>query len=283
MFHGYTQSELDAQYDLIKGIPGFEEVVRRRQAASQRVSAALGHTADIAYGPRARMRLDVFPGERSNSPVNLFIHGGYWQMGQREDFHFLAEPFVNAGVTFVNVEYDLCPQVSVGEIVDQIRLAVCWAFDHIHEYGADPERIHVSGHSAGGHLTAMMLITDWRQQGPYPRNLVKSGCAISGLYELEALRRCFLNEALGMNEEQARRLSPLHHIPPETPPLIAAVGDGETEEFLWHNREFAKAWREKGHAVQELSLPGLNHFSILEDFGQAESALTQAFLQTIGK
>ena len=140
----------------------------------------------------------------------------------------------------------------------------------------DPERIVVSGHSAGGHLTAVMLGTDWSAEAGLPAQPIRGGCAISGLFELEPIRLSYLNEAIGMDATAAERHSPLLHLPEQAPPLSVVVGGAETEEFLRHSAAYATAWRSRGLAGEHLVLPGLNHFSILDEFTRPHSPMLRS-------
>jgi arylformamidase len=133
-----------------------------------------------------------------------FIHGGYWQALDKSDFSYLAPTFVDAGIAFASLNYDLAPQVSVEEIVRQVRAAIVWLSGHAGDYGADPERIYVAGHSAGGHLTAMALATAWTDWPDAPSRPVKGGCSVSGVYELEPLWRCYQQEVLKLDAGMVR-------------------------------------------------------------------------------
>ncbi|HLJ19386.1 MAG TPA: alpha/beta hydrolase, partial [Stellaceae bacterium] len=166
------------------------------------------------------------------------------------------------------------------EIVRQNRAAVAWLHRNARDYGIDAARIHVAGHSAGGHLTAMMLATDWAPLG-LDRNPVRGACAISGLYDLEPIRLCYLNDVLSLEAAEAARNSPLHHLPKQSPPLILSVGTGETDEFLRQQAEFATAWRAAGLPLEMADQPGDHHFSVIDRLGQPNSPLHRAVMRQI--
>jgi arylformamidase len=231
---------------------------------------------DISYDSE---RLDLFPAERAAAPCLLFIHGGYWQALDKSDFSFLAPAFQDAGVALAVVNYTLAPKAGMDEIVRQNRAAMAWLYRNARAYGVDPERIHVAGHSAGGHLTAMVLATNWAAFG-LDRNPVRGACAISGLYDLEPIRLCYLNDVLGLDAAAAERNSPLHHLPRQSPPLILSVGTGETDEFRRQQESFAAAWRAAGLPLEIADQPGDNHFDVVGRLGQ-QSALHQAVMRQI--
>ena len=292
MYRQYDQAALDAQYNLRERHPDHETYFRRWEEEGERVRRELECTLDVRFDPAPGATLDVFPARNAGAPLLLFIHGGYWQWRDKRDFSFLAEGPVNAGFSVVVNNYDLAPTVTLDEIVRQNRAALAWIYKNAEICNGDRSRIIVSGHSAGGHLTAVLAATDWSAWGKelgeeLPADPIKGACAISGLYDLEPLRLCYLNEALRLDEAEAYRNSPLHHLPDRGPPLVVAVGGDETEEFLRHSAEFAAAWvggspdgpaGRSGLEGEHLVLPGLNHFSILDDLGRPEGALLQTMV-----
>jgi arylformamidase len=282
----YDQSQLDAQYNMRARHPDFQAHFDLWERESGRVAARLRCEPDRAYGDSEGQALDVFPARAPGAPVQVFIHGGYWQSLDKGSFRFLAEPLVQAGAAVVLINYDLAPKVGMDEIVRQVRRAIVWSYRNAASFNGDPQRLYVSGHSAGGHLTAMAVATDWRElagrPGDLPTDLIKGGCSLSGLFDLEPVRRCYLNAVLGLDAETARRNSPLHLLHGHAAPLIAAVGLEESDEFLRNNRALAAAWRARGRSCQELALPGLNHFTMVEELGQPDSPLTRALLEQMG-
>ncbi|HKI98821.1 MAG TPA: alpha/beta hydrolase [bacterium] len=282
VYKQYDQMQLDAQYKLRTRHPDFQTFFDAYERDSERVRGALEHRADVPYGDSPLQRLDVFPARRPGSPVQVFIHGGYWQGMDKRFFGYPAEPLVAAGAAFVSVNYDLAPAVSVDQIVAQCRAAVAWCHANAASFNGDPERLYVSGHSAGGHLTLMLVLGDWAPEQGEPQRIIRGACAISGVFDLEPIRLCYLNEALGLDGEAARRNSPLFHLGRHGPPLVAAVGHEETEEFRRQNGMLATAWRARGLDCEELTLPGRHHFDIVQELGRAESPLTRAMLAQMG-
>jgi arylformamidase len=276
LYRNYDRAGLDAQYFLRGRVPEHPEYFRRWAEDSAAVRRARPCRLDISYDSE---RLDLFPAERAAAPCLLFIHGGYWQALDKSDFSFLAPAFQDAGVALAVVNYTLAPKAGMDEIVRQNRAAVAWLYRNARAYGVDPERIHVAGHSAGGHLTAMVLATNWAAFG-LDRNPVRGASAISGLYDLEPIRLCYLNDVLGLDAAAAERNSPLHHLPRQSPPLILSVGTGETDEFRRQQESFAAAWRAAGLPLEIADQPGDNHFDVVGRLGR-QSLLHQAVMRQI--
>ena len=283
VYRGYDQQRLDAQYNNRARVPEHVEIHTGWEAEGEAVLAEFDTRLDVAYGPSAEETLDVYlPENAKGAPIHIFIHGGYWFSRHKDDFRFLARGLVPAGAVLVIVNYALVPQVNLDELVRQCRAAVAWTHGNAATFGGDGERIFVSGHSAGGHLTAMMLATDWPAFGAgLPPDLVKGGCAISGIYDLEPIALTFMQETLGFTPEQVARNSPLSLPPATEAPLIVAVGGDESEEFLRQSEELTAAWGEPAQC-DLMVLSGVNHFTILGGFADPENALTRAALKQMG-
>jgi arylformamidase len=209
----------------------------------------------------------------------VFLHGGYWRALDKSDHSFVAPSLTEQGVTVVVPNYALCPAVTIPEIVMQMVKALAWVWRHIDTWGGDVSRIHVAWHSAGGHLAAMMLACDWRAYAPdLPPDLVKSALSVSGLYELDSLRRSpMLQEALRLDEQQVLMASPAWLPAPKRGVLHSVVGGLESEAFLAHNQLIQNAWgRERVPTAQVL--PGLHHFSMMKAFATPGHALNQQVL-----
>ncbi len=200
------------------------------------------------------------------APTLAYIHGGYWQMNDKEPYAFLGEGLRVAGFNLVLIEYTLAPAARMDQIVDEVRRAVVWVIDHAPELGGDPARVYVSGHSAGGHLTAMAM-TESRLAG---------AVAISGIYDLEPIRLNYLNEKLGLDPAEAERNSPMRHLPRRAAPLVVTVGLGELPELVRQSQEYAAAWQGRGLRGRYLPVPTHDHFSILEELAQPNGTILEA-------
>jgi arylformamidase len=277
-----TQEELDAQYNLTAMLP---EAAARYEAfcwrESEGVRASLDHRLDVPFGPTLAEHVDVYPAGE-NAPVLVYVHGGFWCLRTSKEFGFVARGPVSRGVATVVTNYDLCPRVTIDEIVRQTRAAVAWAHKNAASFGGDPARIHVAGHSAGGHLVAMLLATDWEGEYGLPGDVIKGATAISGLYNLAPFPYTFLQPKLQLGYDQVLRNSPILHIPESAPPLLVAYGDIETDEFKRQSEEHLDAWRTKGLDGEILILQGKNHYEVIDGFLETESPLCSAILGQMG-
>lgn len=286
VYRDYDADALYAQYNNRAMLPAAElDAIKGDQAAR---SSAWRETAprkhlDVAYGPHPRERLDVFLPERDGAPLFAFIHGGYWQWNDKEGFEFLAEPLNAAGAAFANIEYALCPTVTLSELTDQIRRALAHLWREAATYGYDRDRIVVSGHSAGGHLTAMMQATVWAGfESGLPADLVSAGLPISGIYDIEPIRLTPLNDAVRLEPEDVTPLSPMFLRPRTGGSTVIAWGGGESEEFGRQAGDLAKAWARHGQETGLLDIPGRNHFTALSALAETDSDLHKAALKLLG-
>ena len=274
-----TTDDLDAEYNLSARVPESADIAGRWAQESAHARKSLDCALGVRFGPTVEEYIDIFPAKgNDNAPVHMFIHGGYWRRFCARDFSFIAPKLVEAGITVVISNYALCPKVSVGEIVRQSRAAIACLHDHIADYGGDPNRITVSGHSAGGHLTAMMMATDWTRDYGRPADLVKGACPISGVFDLEPIPYTYLQPYVQVTWGDVRRLSPIHLIPDDAPQITVAVGGAETDEFVRQSRTFHEAWCARGLNADFLEIEGRNHFDILDGFTDPDSALFHTVL-----
>lgn len=255
----------DAQYNNRARVPNHAEVLARWAQASVPARDGLIHRLDVPYGAAAAERLDLFPARSPGSPVLVFIHGGYWRALDKADHSFVAPAFVEAGAAVVVPNYALCPAVTIEQIALQTAQALAWVWRNAAEFGGDPSRIAVVGHSAGGHLAAMMLSCRWKDLGDdLPQRLVSGAMALSGVFDLEPVRLTpFLKNDLQLTPASVRRLSPAF-FPRPRGPLFALAGGDESEEFIRQTHLIRDQWGPSTVPVCE-ALPGLNHFTVLHD------------------
>lgn len=265
VYRNFNRSQLDAAYDNRAAVPRHLEYRKDRDERSHTLYARTRCDRDLRYGPGDRQRLDFFHCGKPNRPTLAFIHGGYWQWNDKEPHAFIAEGLLAREINVSLVEYTLAPRATMSEIVAEIQSGTRWLLPRLStEFGAS-DKLIVSGHSAGGHLTAIALEVPG----------VHAGIAISGLFDLEPIRLCYLNEAVRMSPDAARLNSPMHRTP-GAPPCIVTVGGAELPELVRQSVEYAAYLRGKGRDGRELMLPGEDHFTILEQLARADGALTRA-------
>ena len=279
------KATLDANYNLRAAVPEHPAWFERYAATSAAFRARWPGRLDLPYGDSPRQVIDLFlpPSQQtSRPPLLVFIHGGYWQAFGPKDFSFVAERFVAAGAAVAMVGYDLAPAVAMDAIVSQVRHAIAWLYRNAGAHGFDPGRICLSGHSAGGHLAAMALATDWQAAFGLPQDLVKGVCAISGVFDLEPIRLCYLNEVLRLDAEQARRNSPVLLPPRARCPVIVTVGERETEAFHRQSGAYAAALRRADLDCALVVQPGLDHFAIIMAMTDATNPAVHAICAQLG-
>ena len=278
----------DRMYNNRALVPDFADHFAHWKNASSQARDALKPQVDVRYGDGPNETLDIFPAARADAPVVIFIHGGYWRSLDKSDHSFVAPALRDMGACVVVVNYALCPgtteqPVTVPDIALQMAKATAWVWRHIAAHGGDRRNISVIGHSAGGHLAAMLLACDWKKLGrDLPAGLVRKAMSISGLFDLEPVRKTlFVQGDLKLTPAHVRMASPAKWQRPGKGVLFTVVGGDESPEFLRHNRLIHQAWGPKTVPVCE-ELPGLNHFSVVTDLtrpGTRLNALALALIQ----
>lgn len=272
-----TQEAIDQQYDPMRTADG-TAVIQAYRNDSDAARASLDVVQDLAYGPTIAETLDLFPAETPDAPLHVFFHGGYWRALSSKEFAFVARQLVPEGVSVAVVNYALCPQVTIGEIVRQCRAAIAWLYRHGGHYGYDPERITISGHSAGGHIVGMMLATDWPGQYGLPRTLIKGASAISGLFDLAPFPYSWLQPKLQLSWAEVALYSPVRHSPEVECPVVLAVGELETPEFHRQLADYSD-WLSRchpGRPIEVVTIPEANHFTALDGFKLGRGSLFEA-------
>ncbi|MDV2116493.1 alpha/beta hydrolase [Alcaligenes faecalis] len=235
------------------------------------------HT-ELAYGNKATHKLDLFLPEPRDSevlpPLLLFIHGGYWQELSKASSLFSAPDCTDAGIAFAAIDYTLAPQASVHDMVLECRQALRWLHQHGQELGFDPQRIVVSGSSAGAHLAAMCCLRGWKEDADLPVGAPAAAVLVSGIYDLQALIGTSINEALSLDVESARAISPQLLDLQGFPPTAISWGEIETSEFKRQSQAFADALNALGaQYLPPLEVPARNHFDVILDQARSGTAL----------
>jgi arylformamidase len=285
--------QLDAQYNNRALVPQFQRHFDHWQKASKAAQKRMHRMhrthLDLPYGQHPLETLDVFaPRDAHNAPVLVFIHGGYWRSMDKADHRFLAEPWVNEGAVVVLINYPLCPgdathgPVTVATIANACVKALAWVHANIAVHGGDPHRVSLAGHSAGGHLAAMLLCCNWSAvDARIPKHWITSAVSVSGLYDLRVIANVpFLKDSVRLNATDALKCSPALFSPPRHAQLASVVGADESAEFLRHNEMIQTRW---GQAVVPTceTIAHRNHFSVIEDMAQAGTRLHSLVHQQI--
>lgn len=265
---------LDAEYDARSANPEHPAIFARWADTSAHARASTPCWTDLRYGDGPLQTADWFVAAHGDGPVLVFLHGGYWRSSDKSLFSFVAPAFVDAGVSVVIPNYDLCPAVTLEEIVLQTTQALRWLHGELGERGGDPRRVVVSGHSAGAHLAAMLLMCNWKQiDRRLPARWISRALAISGLYDLEPLRRApFLARDLRLAAPDTQRLSPARLPAPEDAVLHAVVGAVESSEFIRQTQLIAERWGPHAVPVCEL-VARRRHFDIVDDLAAPDGRI----------
>jgi len=271
VYKQYDQAALDRQYNNRLQVPDFATHRDRWELLSRQTEKEIFCIKDISYGKLPRETLDIYPSPQPLSKTLILIHGGYWHKSGKEDVQFIAKAFRAYDITTVLINYPLAPAASIDQIVTSCREAVCWLYRNISAYNGDPGELYIAGHSAGGHLAAMLFATDWKQFN-LTTNVIKGVCTISGLFNLIPIQLSNINQVLNMDMETALRNSPVQLSPATQCPLALAVGSNETDEFLDQSSELYTCWKES-IAAEIVHIKGSNHYSIVETMLDPASSL----------
>lgn len=278
----YSAEELERQYDVAIGVDDVDAIQDSYRRASDELAATGAGRLDLAYGPDPLQRLDLFPAPCGEpAPVMVYIHGGYWVGGDKIGRRFPAPVYNDAGIAWAPINYRLAPDCAMDEIVADMRAALAWIYREGAAHGVDPGRIHVSGSSAGGHLTGMALAPGWHAEYGVPEDIVKGACPMSGLFDLAPMRITSHRESLALDAGAAARNSPVLHPPAAPLPVVVAWGDRESDEFRRQSEDYAAALDAAGCAVTLLPAEGHDHFSIMGDMGRPGTPLGRAMLDLV--
>jgi arylformamidase len=276
-----SDAEINRQFMPRLAVPDHESWLAAHAELSEIARRTLPCHLDIPYGETPLQKLDIFPAVRAPAPVQVYFHGGYWRALDKSTYRFMALSMAPSGIATVLVNYDLCPAVTLDDIVGQTIAAVAWVYRHGADYGCDPERLYVSGNSAGAHLAAMALAQDWRAQG-LPADLIKGACCITGIYDLAPVLRIDANAEIRLQPDMVARNSPLSLPLPAKPPVIVAVGADETPLWIKQSTDYAAMLGAHGVATELMIIPGAHHFSITRSLADPEGVLPLAIRRQMG-
>lgn len=269
VFNGMDQVELDAAYDQIFYSPLQGQVIKRYAITSEEVRRHIGDPQRVAYGPTEPEKLDIYRTKAANAPVFVFIHGGAWRGGAAKNYGFPAEMFVKAGAHYVALDF-----VAIGEadgdlrrMAEQVRRGIAWVYKNAGSFGGDPNRLYIGGHSSGGHLCGVALVTDWQKDFGLPADAVKGAVSMSGMYDLKAVRLSKRSSYVKFTDEMEDAMSSQRHLGLLRAPVIVTYGTNETPEFQRQSRDFAAAVKAAGKPVELVVAESYNHFEMAESLG----------------
>jgi arylformamidase len=245
---------LDAAYDNQSTVADMQGIRKDWAARSENVRRKHGGVLDIRFGEGGRERLDLFLAPDANSPTVTYVHGGYWQANDKENYAFVAEGPLSAGFNVAIIEYTIAPEGTIEQMTAEMGRAISWLSANLARYRANPERLYMTGHSSGGHLTAQNIT--------HPG--LRGGIALSGIFDLRPMCFTRYNDKLCLTEQSAMTNSPTLSPPDRSVPLLVAYGGAELPEFRRQSVEFVEAWNKKGLRCDLLEIPGANHFSVVE-------------------
>lgn len=276
-----SDAEINRQFMPRLAVPDHESWLAAHAELSEIATRTLPCHLDIPYGETPLQKLDIFPAVRAPAPIQVYFHGGYWRALDKSTYRFMALSMAPSGIATVLVNYDLCPAVTLDDIVGQTIAAVAWVYRHGTDYGCDPQHLYVSGNSAGAHLAAMALAQDWRAQG-LAADLIKGACCITGIYDLAPVLRIDANAEIRLQPDMVARNSPLSLPLPAKPPVIIAVGADETPLWIKQSTDYAAMLRAQGVATELMIIPGAHHFSITRSLADPAGVLPRAIRRQMG-
>ena len=280
VFMEYAQVELDAAYDQSFYAPLAGQIWKRLAAASEAARGRLGQPLRRPYGPTAVEQLDIYRAKPPNAPIFIFIHGGAWLGGEAKNSAFSAEMFVNAGAHYVALDF-IAIKDAGGDLrvmADQVRRGVAWVYQNAENFGGDRSRLYIGGHSSGGHLCGIALVTDWAKDFGLPTDAVKGGLCMSGMFDLKPVRLSKRSSYVKFTDEIEQAMSSQRHLDLLRAPIVVTYGTNETPEFQRQSRDFAAAVKAAGKPVELVEALSFNHIEMVESLGNPDGPNGRAAL-----
>ncbi|MBM3373600.1 MAG: alpha/beta hydrolase [Betaproteobacteria bacterium] len=256
------QHDIERQFNPRAWATDVEEQHALRGKLSKAARERLKGTFDIAYGDTPRQKLDIYHAGNTRAPIVVYLHGGYWRVGEKEKQAILAEPLVQAGFPVVMLGTDLCPAVTLDIIVEQVIRGIVWTANNAQRVGGDARRIYLYGHSAGAHLAAMGLAEDWTKHG-LPADLICGATMVSGIYDVEPVLHISVNDLIRLTADRVHALSPQFYPPRRGVPVVLAAGGEEAPGWVAQTTEYAEVCRNAGCKVEVIVVPHEGHFSTI--------------------
>ena len=269
VFMDYDQVELDASYDQTYYEPLIARVAQRLASNSEAVRARIGAPRRVAYGPSEIEKLDIYRTDHAKAPIFVFIHGGNWLSGSAKDYAYPAEMFVKAGAHYVALDFIAIKEAGgdLGVMAAQVRRAIAWVRKNAASFDGDPDRLYIGGHSSGGHLCGVALVTDWQGEFGLPADAVKGGLCMSGMYDMAPVRLSWRRSYVNFTEAMADAMSSQRHIDKLRAPVVVTYGTFETPDFQRQSRDFAAAVKAAGKPVKLVEAPNHAHLEMAESLG----------------
>jgi arylformamidase len=263
------QVELDAAYDQSFYAPLAGQITRRYTASSEVARRQLGEPLRRAYGQSAAEQLDIYRTKRAQAPIFVFIHGGAWLGGDAKNYGFAAELFANAGAHYVVLDFIAIKEAGgdLGVMAEQVRRAIAWVYNNADSFDGDRDRLYVGGHSSGGHLCGVALVTDWQKDFGLPADAIKGGLCMSGMYDMKPVRLSKRSSYVKFTDAMEQAMSSQRHLDLLRAPIIVTYGSNETPEFQRQNRDFAAAVKAAGKPVELVEGGSFNHFEMCYSLG----------------
>ncbi len=282
IWRDFDHDTLEREYSPSSCVDDFDALIEAYASRSKDSEARATVRKGLAYGDQADEALDYFPANNKRAPLQVYIHGGYWQLLSKNESTFAGADFADNGVAFAAVDYTLAPMARIEQMVEQCRRSLVWLHRNADELGFNREQIFISGSSAGAHLAAMLLTTNWEDYAA-PSDLVKGATLMSGIYDLQPICHTYVNEPLQMDEAEARALSPLFRNLAGLPPTIVCWGENETNEFKRQSQLFSDTMQLAESPVTTFEVKGCNHFDIVHTLADQSTSLgKQVFAQILG-
>jgi len=273
LFRGFkTSKDINEEYNAVLSVDNLGMYIEQDLTRSKETRDELKCFENIPYGSSEDETLDVYSSNDMNSPVVVFIHGGYWKSLSNKDFSFVAKGLVEKGFTVVLTNYSLCPKVSIPEITKQNCSAIEWVYNNSHKYNGNNQKIFVCGHSAGGHQAAMLALYNWNDFD-LPNDVIKGCIAISGIFDLSPLKFSWLQTEINLTEKIILDQSPFLITSLNCPQTMLVVGEEESIEFKRQSSDYADKLRDNGNNAQLYFSTKKNHFSVVQDLYQSDSEL----------
>jgi arylformamidase len=269
VFMDYDQLELDAAYTQIVYEPNMSQIGDRLASNSAAVRDRIGNPERVSYGPTEVEKLDIYRTRHPNAPIFVFIHGGSWLSGTAHDYAFPAEMFVNAGAHFVVLDFIAINPAGgdLGVMAAQVRRAIAWVYKNAKSFGGNSRQLYIGGHSSGGHLCGVALVTDWQKEFGIPADCIRAGLCMSGMYEMKPVRLSVRSKFVKFTDAMEDAMSSQRHIDLLRAPITVTYGTSETPEFQRQNRDFAAAVKAAGKPVRLVEAANYAHLEMVESLG----------------